>query len=64
MESDALEHTLGRLAGDHAITFAQVAAHVEPLLPVPCAVEAATLMEEHEVDRFHVRESFRLGRDA
>lgn len=50
--------TLGRLEGDHAITLEQVAARVEPLLPVSCGVEAATLMEEYELDRCRVRETF------
>jgi hypothetical protein len=54
--------TLGRLEGDHAITFEQVAARVEPLLPVSCVVEEATLMEELEPDRCRVRETFPFGR--
>jgi hypothetical protein len=54
--------TLGRLEGDYAITFEQVVARVEPLLPVSCVVEAATLMEEYEIDRCRIRETFPFGR--
>jgi 2'-5' RNA ligase len=54
--------TLGRLEGPYAITFEQVAARVEPLLPVTCVAEAATLMEEYELDRCRVRETFPFGR--
>ena len=54
--------TLGRLEGEYAITFEQVAARVEPLLPVSCVVEAATLMEEFELDRCRVRETLPFGR--
>ncbi|MGH2983149.1 MAG: 2'-5' RNA ligase family protein [Solirubrobacterales bacterium] len=50
--------TLGRLEGPYAITLAQVAARVEPVLPVTCVAEAATLMEEYELDRCRVRETF------
>lgn len=54
--------TLGRLEGDYAITFEQVAARVEPLLPVSCVVESAALMEEYDIDRCRVRETFPSGR--
>jgi len=54
--------TLGRLEGAYPITFEQVAARVEPLLPVSCVVEAASLMEEYALDRCRARETFRLGR--
>jgi len=54
--------TLGRLEGDYAITFEQVAARVEPLLPVSCVAEAAALMEEYEIDRCRIRETFPFGR--
>jgi hypothetical protein len=61
--SDPPPHcTLGRLEGDHAITFEQVAERVVPLLPVSCVVEEATLMEEYAADRCRVRESFPFGR--
>lgn len=50
------------MKGNHAITFEQVAARVEPLLPVRCLVEEATLMEEYEIDRCRDRETFPLGR--
>jgi len=61
--SDPPPHcTLGRLEGDHAITFEQVAARVKPLLPVSCVVQEATLMEEFEPDRCRVREAFPFGR--
>ena len=56
--------TLGRLEGPYAITLEQVAARVEPLLPVTCVVEAATLMEEYELDRCRVREAFPFRRCA
>lgn len=53
--------TLGRLEGDYAVSLEQVVERVEPLLPVHCVVEEATLMEEYEVDRFRVRETFPFG---
>lgn len=53
--------TLGRLEGDYAINFEQVAERVEPLLPVRCVVEEATLMEEYALDRCRVRETFPFG---
>jgi 2'-5' RNA ligase len=61
--SDPPPHcTLGRLEGNYAVTLEQVGVRVEPLLPVSCAVEAATLMEEYEIDRCRVREDFAFGR--
>lgn len=60
--SDPPPHcTLGRLEGDYAITFEQVAERVEPLLPVRCVVHEATLMEEFAPDRCRVRETFAFG---
>jgi hypothetical protein len=53
--------TLGRLEGDDAITLETAARRVGSLLPVRCDVGQATLMAEHEPDRWHVRESFPLG---
>jgi hypothetical protein len=55
--------TIGRLEGDHTITLERAAARVEPLLPVSCRVEAATLMEEYDIDRCRVRETFSFGGD-
>lgn len=52
--------TLGRLEGDDAITVEQARDRVEPLLPVHCEVREATLMEEYDLDRFRVRDSFPL----
>jgi hypothetical protein len=60
--SDPPPHcTLGRLEGDHAVTIDQVAARVGPLLPVRCVVEEATLMQEYEIDRCRVQETFPFG---
>ena len=53
--------TLGRLEGDYAITLEQAAARVGPLLPVSCMLEAATLMEEYDIDRCRIRETFPFG---
>jgi hypothetical protein len=53
--------TLGRYAGETPITFEQAKERVEPLLPVHCVVEEATLLEEHEPDRLHVRAAFPFG---
>ena len=47
---------------EYAVTFEQVTARVEPLLPVSCVVEAATLMEEFELDRCRVRETLPFRR--
>jgi 2'-5' RNA ligase len=59
--SDPPPHaTLGRLVGDHAITLGAAASRVEPLLPVRCDVSEVTLMEEHEPERWRVRETFSL----
>ncbi len=60
--SDPPPHaTLGRLAGDYAISLATARERVEPLLPVRCDVREATLMEEYERDRMRVRARFPLG---
>ncbi len=57
--SDPPPHcTLGRLEGDCAITLREASQRVEHLLPVKCVVEEATLMEEYELDRCRVRETF------
>jgi 2'-5' RNA ligase len=61
--SDPPPHcTLGRLEGDYAVTLEEVAARVEPLIPVTCVVEAATLMVEYDVERFRIRETLPFGR--
>jgi hypothetical protein len=56
--------TLGRLEGDHVVTLGQVAARVAPLLPIRCVVDEATLLEEYEIDRCRVRETFPLGKSG
>jgi len=53
--------TLGRLVGDYAITLATVEKRVQGLLPVHCHIQQATLMQEHEPERWGVRETFPLG---
>lgn len=53
--------TLGRLEGGHAITLVEAEARVRDLLPVHCTVDEVTLLEEYEVDRLRVRETFPLG---
>ncbi len=53
--------TLGRYVGPTPITFEQAKRRVEPLLPVRCVVEEATLMEEYEPDRLRVRDTFPFG---
>jgi hypothetical protein len=53
--------TLGRYEGPTPITLEQARARVEPLLPVRCPISEATLMEEYEVDRMRIRETFPLG---
>ena len=54
--------TLARYAAEGNVTFADARARVEPLLPVRCLVEEATLLEEHEPDRFRFRASFPFAR--
>lgn len=53
--------TLGRYAGETPITFEQAKERVEPLLPVHCVVEEATLLEEYELDRLRFRAAFAFG---
>lgn len=53
--------TLGRYGGDTPITFQQARERVEPLLPVHCVVEQATLLEEYEPDRLRLRATFPFG---
>jgi hypothetical protein len=53
--------TLGRYEGPTPITFEQAKDRVEPLLPVRCVVEEATLQEEYEPDRMRIRETFPFG---
>lgn len=53
--------TLGRLEGEYAISLEQAVERVEPVLPVHCVVEEATLMEEYAIDRCRVRETFPFG---
>lgn len=60
--SDPPPHaTLGRVEGDYAITLAQARERVEPLLPVRCEIHEAALMEEYELERYRVRDSFPLA---
>jgi hypothetical protein len=60
--NEPLPHaTLGRYGGETPITFEQAKERVEPLLPVHCVVEEATLLEEHEPDRFRFRAAFPFG---
>jgi hypothetical protein len=57
--SDPPPHaTLGRYEGPTPITLQQARERVEPLLPVRCVVEEATLLEEYEPDRLRVRTTF------
>jgi hypothetical protein len=61
--SDPPPHaTLGRYEGPTPITLEQAKKRVEPLLPVRCVVEEATLQEEYELDRMRVRATFPFGR--
>jgi len=53
--------TLGRYVGPTPITFERARRRVEPLLPARCVVGEATLMEEYELDRMRVRDSFPFG---
>jgi 2'-5' RNA ligase len=53
--------TLGRFEGPSPITLEQAKARVEPLLPVHCVVEEATLMDEYAIDRMRIRETFPFG---
>ena len=60
--SDPPPHaTLGRYEGPTPIAFEQAKERVEPLLPVRCVVEEATLLEEYELDRLRVRATFPFG---
>ena len=52
--------TLGRYKGDSPITLERARERVEPLLPVRCTVTEATLIEEYELDRMRIRETFPL----
>jgi hypothetical protein len=61
--SDPPPHaTLGRYEGPTPITLEEAKERVEPLLPVRCVVEEATLLEEYELDRLRVRATFPFGR--
>jgi 2'-5' RNA ligase superfamily len=53
--------TLGRYEGPTPITLEQAKERVEPLLPVRCLVEEATVLEEYELDRMRLRATFPLG---
>jgi 2'-5' RNA ligase len=53
--------TLGRLEGPTPTTLEGVKERVEPLLPVHCDVREASLLEEYELDRMRLRETFPLG---
>lgn len=60
--SDPPPHaTLARYAGPGNVTFEQAKARVEPLLPVRCRVEEATVLEEYEPDRVRPRATFPFG---
>ncbi len=57
--SDPPPHaTLGRYEGPTPITLEQAKERIEPLLPMRCVVEEATLLEEYEPDRLRVRATF------
>jgi 2'-5' RNA ligase len=61
-DSDPPPHaTLAQIKGDSGATREAVARRVEPLLPAHCVVHKASLMEEYELDRCRVRETFPLG---
>jgi hypothetical protein len=53
--------TLGRYEGPTPITLQRAKERVEPLLPVHCVVDEATLQEEYELDRMRVRDTFPFG---
>ncbi len=53
--------TLGRLSGNHAITFEHAQRRVEPLLPITCRIDTATLMEEYAPNRCRVATNFPFG---
>jgi hypothetical protein len=53
--------TLGRYEGPTPITLEQAKERVEPLLPVRCVVDEATLLEEYALDRMRVRATFPFG---
>jgi 2'-5' RNA ligase superfamily len=53
--------TLTRYANPDNATFEQAKARIEPLLPVRCVVEEATLQEEYALDRMRVRATFPFG---
>jgi 2'-5' RNA ligase len=60
--SDPPPHcTLGRLEGPSPTTLEAAKERVEPLLPIHCDVREVTLLEEYEVDRMRLRETFPLG---
>ena len=61
--SDPPPHASLTLTGgdDRAATLERAEQRLEALLPARFVVSEATLMEEHEVDRWRVRETFRLG---
>jgi hypothetical protein len=54
----ATHATLGRYEGPTPITLEQAKERVEPLLPVHCMINEATLQEEYEPDRLRIRETF------
>jgi len=53
--------TMARLEGPDAQTLDAVAKRVEDLLPARFVPSEATLMEEYEPDRWHVRATFPFG---
>ncbi len=53
--------TLGRYEGPTPITLEQAKRRVEPLLPVHCVVNEATVQEEYELDRMRIRATFPFG---
>jgi 2'-5' RNA ligase len=61
-DSDPPPHaTLAQIKGDPGATRGAVAKRVEGLLPAHCVVHEASLMEQFELDRCRVRETFPLG---
>jgi 2'-5' RNA ligase len=61
-DSDPPPHaTLAQIKGDSGATREAVARRVAALLPAHCVVHEASLMEEYELDRCRVRETFPFG---
>ena len=61
-DSDPPPHaTLGRRVGPSPITVEDAEARIGDLLPVRCEITETTLMEEYDLDRMRIRETFPLG---